>query len=93
MKKIERIVKRIISLAIMTLLTLGLALPQTASVSMAASVESYSYSITPIIAPLNNLYYVKTNNPDPTSFRLVDNSSKYVSKKTDDTGIVQFLDE
>ena len=45
----------------------------------ASDVTSYSYQVQPLLAPFNNLVYVKTNNPDPTGFRLVDKSSKYMS--------------
>ena len=91
--KKRTITKRLMSVLIMTLMILGLSVPHVSMISEAASVESYSYSIVPLVNPLNNLYYVKTKNPDPTSFRLVDKSSKYVSKNTNSTGIIKFLDE
>ena len=37
----------------------------------------YSHSVKPLLAPFNGYVYVKTNNPDPYSFRLIDKSSTY----------------
>lgn len=42
----------------------------------------YQYSITPILAPFNDYFFVKTDNPDPESFRFSDKSSKYNEKST-----------
>lgn len=41
--------------------------------------SSYTYKVRPLIAPFNNIIYVETNNPDPTSFRLADRTSKYLA--------------
>ena len=46
----------------------------------AKSVKDYSYTVTPLLAPFNNLIYVKTDNPDPKSFRLTDKQSTYLDK-------------
>ncbi|MDE6727172.1 MAG: hypothetical protein K2J80_04440 [Oscillospiraceae bacterium] len=43
----------------------------------------YSYTITPLLAPFNEYFFVKTDNPDPTSFRFSDKSSKYDEDDTD----------
>ena len=43
----------------------------------AASVTDYSYEVTPLLAPFNNFFFVKTDNPDPCSFSFEDLSSKY----------------
>lgn len=42
--------------------------------------EKYSYEVIPMISPFNNYFYIKTDNPDPDSFRLVDKKSVYVEK-------------
>ena len=41
------------------------------------SVADYTYTITPILEPFNEYFFVKTDNPDPMSFRFVDNSTVY----------------
>ena len=43
-----------------------------------ASAAGYSYTITPLLAPFNEYFFVKTDNPDPTSFRFVDKTSAYI---------------
>ncbi len=37
----------------------------------------YSYEVVPLMAPFNSYFYIKTNNPDPDSFRFVDEHTKY----------------
>ena len=37
----------------------------------------YTYTITPLLTPFNEYFFVKTDNPDPKSFRFADKSSKY----------------
>ncbi len=37
----------------------------------------YKYEIIPLLAPFNEYFYIKTNNPDPDSFKFVDESTKY----------------
>ena len=39
--------------------------------------SNYSYEVKPILSNFNAYVYVKTNNPDPKSFKLLDKSSKY----------------
>lgn len=39
--------------------------------------KQYTYEITPLLVPFNDFFYVKTDNPDPKSFRFADKSSKY----------------
>lgn len=46
-------------------------------VAAKTSAGKYSYSITPLLEPFNEYFYVKTNNPDPLSFRFADKSSIY----------------
>ena len=40
-------------------------------------INGYSYEISPLLSPFNEYFFVKTDNPDPTSFRFIDKSSKY----------------
>lgn len=40
-------------------------------------VTDYTYTITPLLEPFNQYFFVKTDNPDPTSFRFADKASKY----------------
>ena len=49
---------------------------ETAVVKVSAT--GYSYTITPLLAPFNEYFFVKTDNPDPTSFRFADKTSVYV---------------
>jgi len=37
----------------------------------------YSYEITPLLEPFNEFFYLKTDNPDPNSFRLIDKDTPY----------------
>lgn len=39
--------------------------------------ETYTYSVTPLLAPFDDYFYVQTNNPDPSGIRFVDTESKY----------------
>lgn len=50
----------------------------------------YSYEIKPMLAPFNEYFFIKTNNPDPASFRFLDTDSKYVDKDSasDDSGAI-----
>ncbi len=43
-------------------------------------VTDYSYTIIPLLEPFNEYFYVKTDNPDPSSFRFRDVSSVYYSE-------------
>lgn len=52
----------------------------TPSQQLVQRVGSYTYKVRPIInGTLNTVVFVETNNPDPDSFCLVDESSKYAS--------------
>ncbi len=44
----------------------------------------YDYEIIPLLEPFNEYFYVKTDNPDPESFRFVEESSRYLT--TEQTG-------
>lgn len=85
---------RILSIMLMAIMVLG-TLGFFASEEVRAatkSVESYSYTITPIVSPLNVYYYVKTDNPDPSSFRFVDKTSKYFTKYNGFNGVIGLVD-
>ncbi len=43
-------------------------------------VTDYTYTVTPILAPFAYYLYVQTDNPDPTSFRLVDKTCQYYTE-------------
>ncbi|MCI8280855.1 MAG: hypothetical protein HFI76_03960 [Lachnospiraceae bacterium] len=51
----------------------------------------YTYEITPLLPPFNSYFYVKTNNPDPASFRFVDKSSVYYGKD-DAPAVIEAVD-
>ncbi len=50
---------------------------------------NYSYSVYPVADNFNYCLYVKTDNPDPSSFRFVDRSSVYISGEYSDQGVIQ----
>ena len=60
--------------------------PDFALTTQAKSVTKYTYEVKPLLSPFNGYVYVKTNNPDPYSFRLVDKSSKYFTDKPSSYG-------
>ena len=45
-------------------------------------VTDYTYTITPILEPFNEYFFVKTDNPDPKSFQFADKSSVYSEEST-----------
>ena len=53
------------------------------------TVEQYSYEIIPLMVPFNSYFYIKTDNPDPDSFRFIDEVTKYADtgKKGDITPV------
>ena len=63
--------------------------------------KDYSYEIVPLLAPFNEYFLVKTEKPDPTSFRFKDKKSIYCNKifpkcRTIDcsqTGLFPFYDD
>ena len=82
--------KRIFCLLLVLSLLMGLAPSASAREEKDGEipdVTQYSYTVTPILSPFTYLIYVKTDNPDPTSFRLVDQSSKYYTE--DSCGIIR----
>ncbi len=46
--------------------------------------SDYTYEIIPLLEPFNQYFYIKTDNPDPDTFRFVDESTKY----SDTTGSI-----
>ena len=49
------------------------------TVEKETTAADYKYEIIPLAAPLNEFFLIKTDNPDPKSFRFVDESSKYTA--------------
>ncbi|MBR6044968.1 MAG: dockerin type I repeat-containing protein [Ruminococcus sp.] len=77
------------ALAAAVMLTVPLSLPDSSKLfMMSASAEGtkdvtdYTYTVTPLVSPLNYYFYIKTDNPDPESFRFIDKSSKYKEKNS-----------
>ena len=50
--------------------------------------SQYTYEVIPMMAPFNTFFYVKTDNPDPDSFRFYDHSTKY---KEDDNSYEPYI--
>ena len=70
------------------LLTAGVmtaALPQVSLLADVTAVAEdktaadYSYTVTPLLSPINQYFFVRTENPDPFSVRFVDKSSVYAA--------------
>lgn len=55
-----------------------------------SGVTSYEYQATPMMKPFNYMIYVKTQNPDPTSFRLVDRDSRFLAG-TENAAVFELL--
>ncbi len=53
--------------------------PSTPPSAETAEVEKYSYEVIPLMAPFNYYFYVKTDNPDPGSFRFADKETRYAA--------------
>ncbi len=54
------------------------------------SVTDYTYEITPLLSPFNEYFFVKTDNPDPNSFRFIDES---IQNSTGFLSAIDFEDE
>ncbi len=54
-------------------------------------IEGYSYEIIPLLAPFNQYFYIRTDNPDPESFRFADVSSVY-AEDSDNPGSITPVD-
>lgn len=79
--KLKKALSMLIAAAIIG--TLPAALPNIkteAAENSEAEVTKYSYEITPMLAPFNDYFYVKTDYPDPLNIRFVDKNSKYAEE-------------
>ncbi len=47
-----------------------------------AEETQYTYEITPLLEPFNEYFFVRTDNPNPESFRFIDKSSVYSDEST-----------
>lgn len=48
-------------------------------------VESYTYEVIPMLEPFNSYFFIKTDNPDPESFRFLDVDSVYADENDTDS--------
>ena len=53
-----------------------------------SQVSSYSYELIPLVEPFNNMFYLKTENPDVEHLRLRDMSSSYYETEGDADGVL-----
>ncbi|MCR5816571.1 MAG: dockerin type I repeat-containing protein [Ruminococcus sp.] len=76
--------KRLFALFTAALMTA--ALPQVSAITDVTAIAAdktstdYSYAVTPMLSPINQYFYVKTENPDPQSIRFVDKSTVYANE-------------
>ena len=63
------------------------AVPAAAAQTIAEEVAQYSYKITPLLQPFNQFFFVKTDNPNPKSFRFIDQTTVY-----DAEGLISICD-
>ena len=56
------------------------AVPAAAAQTTAEEVAQYSYKITPLLQPFNDYFFVETDNPNPKSFRFIDQTTVYDAK-------------
>nr|WP_316622869.1 dockerin type I repeat-containing protein [uncultured Ruminococcus sp.] len=56
------------------------------------SVTDYTYEIKPLLAPFNYFFFVKTDNPDPRSFRFLDSESVYFEKENETAALIFYQD-
>ena len=61
------------------------AVPAAAAQTKVEEVAQYSYKITPLLQPFNDYFFVETDNPNPKSFRFIDQTTVYDAK-----GIISF---
>ena len=61
------------------------AVPAAAAQTKVEEVAQYSYKIIPLLQPFNEYFFVKTDNPNPKSFRFIDQTTVYDAK-----GIISF---
>ena len=67
--------KRLICAFAAVILLVGMAFASPVRAAEIPDVTDYSYTVTPLLEPFCYYLYVQTDNPDPTSFRLVDDES------------------
>ena len=53
------------------------AVPAAAAQTKVEEVAQYSYKIIPLLQPFNEYFFVKTDNPNPKSFRFIDQTTVY----------------
>ena len=53
------------------------AVPAAAAQTKVEEVAQYSYKITPLLQPFNEYFFVETDNPNPKSFRFIDQTTVY----------------
>ncbi|MCI8331255.1 MAG: hypothetical protein HFE78_00285 [Clostridiales bacterium] len=73
----ERMMKRITPMLLALVLALNLLCMIPVQAEEIVNAAGYNYTITPILSPFAYYLYVQTDNPDPTSFRLLDESSEF----------------
>ena len=56
------------------------AVPAAAAQTKVEEVAQYSYKIIPLLQPFNEYFFVKTDNPNPKSFRFIDQTTVYDAK-------------
>ncbi|MBQ6336954.1 MAG: dockerin type I repeat-containing protein [Ruminococcus sp.] len=66
--------------------------PALAATGVEKTVTDYTYEITPLLAPFNAFFFVKTDNPDPRSFRFLDSESVYFEKEDETDNIGAYMD-
>ncbi|WP_316608439.1 dockerin type I repeat-containing protein [uncultured Ruminococcus sp.] len=66
--------------------------PAATGVIEEKNVTEYSYEVKPLLAPFNCLFFVKTDNPDPTSFRFTDPDSVYDEEGEEKDSLVAYTD-
>ncbi len=59
-----------------------LSAPEITANAAETDAAAYTYTVTPILSPFNEYFFVKTDNPDPESFRFADKSSVYSDSST-----------
>ncbi len=85
MKNKSKIISAVVTTAFVTLLSTAFlpygcnnvsAIDYTA---MDIDAMQYSYEIYPLLEPMNEYFYIRTDNPHPESFRFIDNNTDYAN--------------
>ncbi|MCI8589145.1 MAG: hypothetical protein HFE77_00280 [Clostridiales bacterium] len=69
--------KRITPILLAFVMALSLVCMIPVQAEEIVNAAGYSYTVTPILSPYAYYLYVQTDNPDPSSFRLLDESSEF----------------